>query len=83
MMEAEAMKAAIEKLSALPQPWQLALANPAAQAGVRETLLSIYSLTAYGKACGAQGVSSAEDYRKAFPVMTCEAYRPHIQRGMV
>jgi hypothetical protein len=65
------------------QPWHESIADPgAAQERVLRFLLDIYAQTEYGAACGADQVGSLEDYRRAFPVMTYDGYRPLIQKVM-
>ena len=53
------------------QPWQEALINPAtAQQKVLTKLLQIYTLTDYGISHDANKITSIEEYRRAFPVVT-------------
>jgi hypothetical protein len=70
-------------VEALLEPWHGAVANPSdAQQEVLQRLAAIYGQTEYGKAHGAGQVGSIAEYRKSFPVMTYEEYRPLIQRVM-
>jgi hypothetical protein len=65
------------------QPWQEALANPAAaQQKVLDKLLQIYAQTDYGVSHNAGKISGIEEYRRAFPVATYEDYKPLIKRVM-
>jgi hypothetical protein len=70
-------------LTALLQPWHDAVDDPAkAQQEVLRFLLSIYTETDYGAQHGAARVETIEDYRRAFPVVTYEGYKPLIERVM-
>jgi hypothetical protein len=70
-------------LAALLQPWHAAVENPAtAQREVLHRLLTIYAQTDYGAQHAAAQVETVADYRRAFPVMTYEDYRPLIRRVM-
>jgi hypothetical protein len=65
------------------QPWQEALADPAAaQQKVLNKLLHTYSQTDYGVSHNAGKIGSIEEYRRDFPVTTYEEYKPLIQRVM-
>jgi hypothetical protein len=65
------------------QPWQEALAEPAAaQQKVLNKLLQTYAQTAYGVSHNAGKLRSIDEYRRAFPVATYEDYKPLIQRVM-
>jgi len=76
-------QAAIEMIKGALQPWQTALAAPAAaQQKVLTNLLRIYAQTGYGTSHNASNITTIEEYRKAFPVMTYEEYKPLIQRVM-
>ena len=71
------------RLQALVQPWYQGLTDPAsAQAGILKQLLAGYARTRYGREHGAEGVSSIDEYRQAFPIVTYEALEPLIQRTM-
>ena len=77
------LQAGMEKVMAMLQPWQSALANPAdAQEDVLKTLLAIYARTDYGTQHRTEKVSSIADYRSFFPVATYDDYKPLIQRVM-
>lgn len=70
-------------LDAQLQPWFDATTDPArAQLDVLRRLVSIYAQTDYGAQHGASQVDSVEAYRRAFPTMTYERYRPLIERVM-
>ncbi len=65
------------------QPWRESVADPAkAQSEVLHRLLPDYAQTDYGKQHGAGQIDTLEDYRRAFPVMTYEEYKPLINRVM-
>jgi len=73
----------LQFLRLLLQPWHEAVEAPAeAQKKVLQTLLKGYAQTAYGKSHGAAEVETIDDYRRRFPVLTYEEYRPLIQRVM-
>jgi hypothetical protein len=73
----------MQMVNALLTPWHTAVADPAkAQEGVLQDLLKIYAQTEYGKQHGAGSVGSLADYRKAFPVVDYEGYKPLINRVM-
>lgn len=70
-------------LQAQVQPWHDAVADPArAQDAVLHRYLQIYAATAYGQQHGAQHIGSLDDFRRAFPIMTYEDYKPLIDRVM-
>jgi len=70
-------------LTAILQPWQDAVNDPArAQQEVLHNLLNMYAQTGYGAQHGAAQIETIEDYRRAFPVATYEDYKPLIQRVM-
>ena len=72
---------ALELLKSFLQPWHTAVEAPAeAQRKVLSTLLEGYAQTDYGKTHGAAHIESIDDYRRAFPVVTYEDYKPLIQR---
>jgi hypothetical protein len=76
-------EAALELLEGFLQPWHTAVEAPAeAQRKVLSTLLEGYAQTEYGKMHGAAHIGSINDYRRAFPVVTYENYKPLIQRVM-
>jgi hypothetical protein len=71
------------RLQAFLQPWHESVADPkAAQEKVLGVLLGHYAQTEYGKEHGASEVKTIEDFRKAFPVVTYEDYKPLIKRVM-
>jgi hypothetical protein len=73
----------IEPLKIFLQPWHAAVEAPAeAQMKVLNTLLQGYDKTDYGKSHGAAHIETIDDYRRAFPVVTYEEYKPLIQRVM-
>lgn len=79
-MELEDRKA---MLTGMLQPWGEAVAHPAkAQDQVLKNLLSDYAKTGYGAKHGAEGISTIEDYRTAFPVATYEDFKPLIETVM-
>ena len=70
-------------LKAFLQPWHTALEDPAgAQQKVLRNILESYARTEYGEQHGAVHLKTIEDYRRAFPVVTYEDYKPLIQRIM-
>lgn len=70
-------------LQAMLQPWRDAVADPAkAQEQVLHRFLQIYAQTRYGKDHGAANVGTIEDYRRAFPVVTYDDYKPLIEQVM-
>ncbi len=72
-----------DMLKATLQPWYDAVADPApAQESVLKRLLSIYAQTDYGLKYGAEHIATIQDYRRAFPVVTYDDYKPLIQRVM-
>jgi hypothetical protein len=65
------------------QPWQTALVDPAAaQQRVLTGLLKIYSQTSYGQEHKAAEIGTIEEYRRNFPVVTYQEYKPLIHRVM-
>ncbi len=75
--------AVMQKAKAFLQLWHDAVANPdEAQRGVLRRLLEGYARTEYGKRYGAGYISTTADYRKFFPVVTYEDYKPLIQKVM-
>ena len=73
----------IAMLKAQIQPWHEAITNPAkAQEAVLQRYLQIHAATEHGKQHGADKVGSLADFRRAFPVMTYEQYRPLIDKVM-
>jgi len=73
----------MERITAMLQPWQAALANPAAaQEQVLQNLLKIYAQTEYGAQHRASECSTLDDYRHNFPVADYQAYKPLLDRVM-
>lgn len=82
-MEPQASQADIERVKGLLQPWHISLSDPAkAQNEVLKHLLSIYAQTTYGCQHQAEKITSMEEFRQQFPVMTYEDYKPLIDRVM-
>ncbi|MBC7265137.1 MAG: GH3 auxin-responsive promoter family protein [Chloroflexi bacterium] len=76
-------RAVAEMLNTLLQPWHEAVRDPAsAQQAVLQHLLENYAQTEYGAQHGASQIQTVEEYRRAFPVVTYEDYKPLIQRVM-
>jgi hypothetical protein len=74
---------AMQMLKGFVQPWQQALADPAgAQQKVLVNLLAAYAATEYGAGHGASGIKDLAGFRRAFPVMTYEDYKPLMQQVM-
>ncbi len=74
---------AVQRAKAFLQPWHDAVANPAeTQQGVLRRLLEGYARTEYGARYGADQLSNIADFRKSFPVVTYEDYKPIIQEVM-
>ena len=72
-----------ESIEALVKPWHDALQDPKrAQEATLERLLRGYAQTRYGAEHGADRVSSIEDYRRAFPVVTYAQIKPVIEQMM-
>ncbi len=73
----------IQALAAILKPWHEAIDSPAAaQAQVLQRLLEGYARTAYGRDRGAGQVGTLEEYRRQFPVLTYDEYKPLIGRVM-
>jgi len=80
MLTPEAMK---DVLTMFLQPWREALEDPAGtQERVLRQLLEGYAQTEYGAQRGAAGVTTVEEYRRAFPTITYEGYLPLVQQAM-
>jgi len=59
--------------------WWQSVRDPAeAQEIVLRKLLSLYQQTEYGKQYGADGISSLEDFRSCFPIVTYKDLKPLI-----
>lgn len=70
-------------LKAQLQPWQDAIENPQkTQEAVLQRLKTDYAKTEYGANHGAAQIETITDYRRAFPIVTYETYKPLIQRVM-
>ena len=70
-------------LQALLQPWHDAVEHPAsAQEEVLHRLLQSYAQTQYGSQHGADQVNTVDDYRRSFPIVEYEGYKPLIERVM-
>ena len=80
--------AAAQALRDQLQPWHEAVEEPAkAQEAVLRRLLADFARTAYGADHGAAAVGEAghtiiAEYRRAFPIMTYDDYKPLIARVM-
>ncbi len=82
-LTAERQQETREYLRLLLKPWHEATAASAdAQHQVLRRLLKGYGETEYGKAHGAAQVGTIDDYRRSFPVLTYEDYKPLIQKVM-
>ena len=82
-MEPQAMQADIERVKGLLQPWHVSLSDPSnAQKDVLKRLVSVYSQTTYGRQHQAEKITSPEEFRQQFPIMTYEDYKPLIERVM-
>jgi hypothetical protein len=70
-------------LTSFLQPWHEGLRDPArAQEACLHRYLQIYAQTGYGRQHGAAQVDTLADYRRAFPVMAYESYKPLVERVM-
>ena len=73
----------VDLLKAFLQPWHISIENPAgAQQKVLRNILESFARTEYGEQHGVVHIETIEDYRRAFPVVTYEDYKPLIQRTM-
>jgi hypothetical protein len=73
----------VENLNLYLNSWRESLKEPAsAQGNVLTFLLSIYQETEYGKEHHAGKIKTLVDFRRAFPVMTHEDFKPLIQQVM-
>jgi hypothetical protein len=76
-------QAAAQMLAQMLKPWHDSIADPAkAQQEVLHRLLKDYAQTDYGAQHGAAQIDSMDDYRRAFPIVTYEDYKPLIERVM-
>jgi hypothetical protein len=81
---------AAEALAAQLRPWQEAVADPVhAQEAVLRRILSGFADTTYGADHAAAGIAAIDDgtaliagYRRGFPVMTYDEYKPLIEAVM-
>jgi hypothetical protein len=72
-----------EMLKGYVQPWYEALADPAAaQQAVLQRFLAGYARTRYGQEHQASAVTTLDEYRRAFPIVTYEDIKPLMQRTM-
>jgi len=72
-----------EMLKGFVQPWYEALADPAAaQQAVLQRFLGGYARTRYGQQHRAEAVTSIDEYRRAFPIVTYDDIKPLIERTM-
>jgi hypothetical protein len=82
-MENSPAQEGVQRIKSMLEPWFGALQNPAAaQEKVLQDLMGIYARSEYGQQKGAAGVGSLQDYRRQFPVMDYEDYKPLIQEVM-
>jgi hypothetical protein len=82
-MSAIELQANMERIKGMLIPWQAAVASPVvAQEKVLQENLKIYAQTEYGKLHGTERISSLEDFRSRFPIMTHSDYKPLIDRVM-
>jgi hypothetical protein len=73
----------VSRLGQFLQPWHESIADPeAAQNNVLKSLLGHYGQTEYGKKHASEQIKTVDDYRRAFPVVNYEDYKPLIQRVM-
>ena len=76
-------QAAGQMLQGMLQPWHDSIADPEnSQNEVLHRLLTDYAKTESGKQNGASEIETLEDYRRAFPITTYEAYKPLIDQVM-
>lgn len=74
---------AATRLKGFLQPWHESITDPdTAQKNVLRVLLEHYGQTEYGKKHGASQVETIDDFRRAFPVVSYEDYKPLMQRVM-
>lgn len=73
----------LEFLRLVLRPWYESVENPVeAQGKVLRSLLKGYARTEYGRVHGAEQVNTIGDYRRLFPVLTYEDYKPLMKRVM-
>jgi hypothetical protein len=74
---------ALQMLQGMLRPWQESINDPSkAQDAILHRLISDYAKTEYGREHGANQIDSLADYRRAFPVVNYEDYKPIIERVM-
>jgi len=72
-----------ELVAGLLRPWHAAVADPAsAQEQVLHRLLGIHARTRYGVEHGASNIETPADFRRAFPIVTYDNYKPLIKQVM-
>jgi hypothetical protein len=82
-MSGDERRETMDLLGALLQPWHAAVQAPAeAQRKVLAALLKGYAATEYGRSHGASAVDDVPGFRRSFPVMGYEDYKPLIGRVM-
>lgn len=83
-MQSSALQSTHEMLQGLLRPWYDAVADPAAaQQAVLRRLLAGYAQTRYGREHHADAITTVEEYRRQFPVITYDQdVKPLIQRLM-
>ncbi len=76
-------QAAAQLVQGMLKPWYTALEDPAkAQEEVLHKLVGDYAKTKYGQQHDADQIGGIDDFRRAFPVMRYEDYRPLIDQVM-
>jgi hypothetical protein len=74
---------AVTRLKQFLQPWYESIADPGtAQKKVLGVLVEHYGQTEYGQKHGASQIETIDDFRRAFPVVNYEDYKPLIQKVM-
>jgi hypothetical protein len=72
-----------DMLNLFLQPWHEAVEDPEnAQLQVLHRLLQVYAQTSYGQQHCAAQIDTLDDYRRAFPAISYEDYKPLIDRVM-
>jgi hypothetical protein len=73
----------MQMLKGFIQPWQESITDPVgSQKRVLKLLLATYAQTEYGTKYGAGQIETLDEFRKAFPVVTYENYKPLIKEVM-
>ncbi len=76
-------QAGAQMIAAMLQPWHTAVSDPvSAQEHVLQGLLKDYEQTRYGREHNAGKIASITDYRKQFPIVDYDGYRPLIKQVM-